>query len=101
MFKPADVRDPGVTQLVGGLGFDKNDHYGSGGFEPAARWHTADTMHFELDRLVNMIVPADECDADGGSPATAKEEAALTRAASFVDEATTSRAAWYTEHRKP
>jgi hypothetical protein len=32
------------------------------GFEPAASWHHADTMHFQLERLVHMIVPPAECE---------------------------------------
>lgn len=31
------------------------------GFEPAAQWRTADSMHFQVRGLVDAIVPADAC----------------------------------------
>ncbi len=120
MFKAPDVRDPGVAQLLGfadekygGGGFfgttakgkanPKSDEAGFNraffqrmvtyGFEPAASWHHADTMHFELERLVRLIVPPAECEEPG-------EEAPL-RAKAFVAEAVRSREAWDREHPPP
>ncbi len=54
------------------------------GFEPAATWHTADTMHFQVQGLVDQIMPVDAClepPADAESKAkNDKEQAAIDAA---------------------
>jgi hypothetical protein len=99
MFKDPSVKNPGVVQLLGqagdqygGGGFfgttavgrrnPKSDEAGFGklffqtmakyGFEPAASWHTADTMHFEVEALVQTIVPPEHCEEP---PADAEDKA--------------------------
>jgi hypothetical protein len=99
MFKDPSVKNPGVVQLLGHLGEGyggggffgtttvgrrdpKSDDAGFGklffqtmakyGFEPAASWHTADTMHFEVEALVQSIVPPEHCEEP---PADAEEKA--------------------------
>lgn len=99
IFKDPSVKNPGVVQLLGhaderygGGGFfgttavgrrnPRSDEAGFGklffqtmakyGFEPAASWHTADTMHFEVEALVHAIVPPDHCEEP---PADAEDKA--------------------------
>lgn len=124
MFKQLGVADPGVAQLTQAIGAEKgaggffgmtdtgkadptshqagfNKQFFQAmvryGFEPAARWQTADTMHFEVDRLVNSIVPGTDCDPPTNPEAVAAEATALDRAQAFVGSAVESRAAWDAE----
>jgi hypothetical protein len=131
MFKPQDVRNPGVAQLVGVLGQDpkkKVDLGGGGffgtstagleaiqkgkptsrsgfgkrffqvmaqyGFEPAATWHTADTMHFQVRGLVDQVMPADSCkEPPADAESKAKDQAALDAIAAARAKAARERAA--------
>lgn len=131
MFKPRDVRDPGVAQLVGVLGEDpkdKRDLGGGGffgtptsgleaaqkgkpnaasgfakrffqvmvqhGFEPAASWHTSDSMHFQVRGLVDQIVPAEACTEPApGAEASAKDDKARSAIADRRAKAAAARAA--------
>lgn len=82
------------------------------GFEPAASWRTADSMHFQLRGLVDQIVPAKACEeppADAEDTAKddkaraaivdARAKAAAARAAgeSFSAGAERARATWAAE----
>ncbi len=47
------------------------------GFEPAATWRTADSMHFQVRGLVDQIVPAKACEEPpAGAEDTAKDDKA-------------------------
>ena len=131
MFKGADVRNPGVAQLVGVLGQDpkrRADLGGGGffgtatagvealakgkptarsgfgkrffqvmaryGFEPAATWHTADTMHFQVRGLVDQVMPADSCkEPPADAESKAKDDKALAAIAAAREKAAAERAA--------
>jgi len=82
------------------------------GFEPAAAWRTADSMHFQLRGLVDQIVPAKACeeppdDAEATAPddkaraaivdARAKAVSARAAGKSFSAGAERAHAAWSTE----
>lgn len=124
MFKELSVADPGVAQLTQAIGAEKGAGGFFGmtdkgkadpashqagfnrqffqtmvryGFEPAARWKTADTMHFEVDRLVGMIVPGTDCDPPTTPKAIEAERTALARAQAYVASAAESREAWDAE----
>ena len=73
------------------------------GFEIAAQWEEADIMHFEIDRLADMIVPSDACDpapkmktpdqqAAADEKAAARIKGAGEQSERFVKEAESSRA---------
>jgi hypothetical protein len=73
------------------------------GFEIAAQWEEADIMHFEIDRLADMIVPSDACDpapkmktpdkqAAEDLKAAARIKAAGEQSERFVKEAESSKA---------
>ncbi len=64
------------------------------GFEPAATWHTADTMHFQVRGLVDQIMPADSClEPPADAESKAKDEKALAAIASARAKAAAARTA--------
>ena len=85
------------------------------GFEPAATWHTADSMHFQLAGLANSIVPTKEClEPPAGAEKDAKTDkekeaiekrrtdaaAARARGEEYSKGAEASKTAWDTAHPK-
>ena len=64
------------------------------GFEPAATWHTADTMHFQVRGLVAQVMPADSCkEPPADAESKAKDEKALAAIVAARARAATERAA--------
>ena len=86
------------------------------GFEPAAHWRTADSMHFQVRGLVEAIVPADACqepaagaedkakdDKEKAAIEQTREKAVKHRAAgqAYSAAAVDARAKWAAESAKP
>ena len=64
------------------------------GFEPAATWHTADTMHFQVRGLVDQVMPADSCkEPPADAESKAKDDKALAAIAAAREKAAAERAA--------